>query len=222
MPFGQAPRHGPADPVLYEFYGASETGVNTLMRPRSSSPSPARGQGGRRRRHEDLDDQNNECARHPRRSGSRPSRSSRYYNNPKGASARRGDYFWWATSPATRTATSSWSIARDMIISAASTSARPRSRTDPRPSQVWDVVVIEVPDEEWGESVHAIVQPRPGDDPSRRRSPGSCASTSPTTRSRGRSRSDASCARRGREDPQARAARAVLGGARKTSLMRRR
>ena len=26
------------------------------------------------------------------------------------------------------------------------------------------MVVIGIPDEEWGESVHAIVQPRPGDD----------------------------------------------------------
>jgi acyl-CoA synthetase (AMP-forming)/AMP-acid ligase II len=28
--------------------------------------------------------------------------------------------------------------------------------------KVWDVAVIGIPNEEWGEQVHAIVQPRPG------------------------------------------------------------
>jgi acyl-CoA synthetase (AMP-forming)/AMP-acid ligase II len=158
-------------PVLYEFYGASETGVNTLMKPDEQLKKP--GSCGRVVEGVDmkiLDDQGNEC---PIGTAGEiwvktDSLITEYYNNPKAtADARKGDYF------------SVGDIAykdedgfifvvdrkRDMIISGGvnicSTEIENVIHAHPK---VWDVVVIGIPDEEWGESVHAIVQPKPGDD----------------------------------------------------------
>ena len=55
-------------------------------------------------------------------------------------------------------------------------------------ADVFDAVVVGVPDERWGERVVALVQPRPGTDARLRgRSTGTCAGTSPATRHRARS-----------------------------------
>ena len=87
---------------------------------------------------------------------------------------------------------------------------------------VLDVAVFGVPDDEWGERVHAIVQPRPGD-ATRPRRPA-------RVRRRARRRIQAAARLRGarRAAPhrvgqaaQARAARRVLGRSRDRSLMRR-
>jgi len=158
-------------PVLYEFYGASETGVNTLMKPDEQLKKP--GSCGRVVDGVDMriiDDNGNDC---PVGSPGEiwvktESLITEYYNNPKATSdARKGDYF------------SVGDIAykdedgfifvvdrkRDMIISGGvnicSTEIENVIHAHPK---VWDVVVIGIPDEEWGESVHAIVQPKPGDD----------------------------------------------------------
>ena len=84
-------------PVLYEFYGASETGVNTLMRPEEQLTKP--GSCGKVVDGVDmkiLDDQGNECALGiPGEIWVKTeSLITEYYNNPKATSdARRGDYF---------------------------------------------------------------------------------------------------------------------------------
>ena len=56
-----------------------------------------------------------------------------------------------------------------------------------RHPDIQDVAVFGVPDDEWGERVHAAVQPRPGRDPHRgQRDDASPASTWPATRCRAR------------------------------------
>ncbi|HEX2465867.1 MAG TPA: AMP-binding protein, partial [Thermoanaerobaculia bacterium] len=158
-------------PVLYEFYGASETGVNTLMKPEEQLTKP--GSCGKVVDGVDmkiLDDQGNECALGiPGEIWVKTeSLITEYYNNPKAtADARRGDYFS-VGDIAYRDEDGYIFVVdrkRDMIISGGvnicSTEIENVIHAHPK---VWDVVVIGVPDEEWGESVHAIVQPRPGDD----------------------------------------------------------
>ena len=157
-------------PVLYEFYGASETGVNTLMRPEEQLEKP--GSCGRLAEGVEmkiLDDAGNECPRGiPGEIWVKaPSLITEYYNNPKATSeARRGEYF--SVGDVAYFDDDGYLFVvdrkRDMIISGGvnicSTEVENVIHAHPG---VWDVAVIGIPDEEWGESVHAIVQPKPGE-----------------------------------------------------------
>jgi acyl-CoA synthetase (AMP-forming)/AMP-acid ligase II len=157
-------------PVLYEFYGASETGVNTLMRPEEQLQKP--GSCGRVVDGVDmkiLDDAGNEC---PRGTAGEiwvktTSLITEYYRNPKAtADARKGEYF--SVGDVAYLDDDGFVFVvdrkRDMVISGGvnicTTEIENVIHAHPK---VWDVVVIGIPDEEWGESVHAIVQPKPGD-----------------------------------------------------------
>jgi acyl-CoA synthetase (AMP-forming)/AMP-acid ligase II len=155
-------------PVLYEFYGASETGVNTLMRPEEQLEKP--GSCGRLAEGVEmkiLDDDGNPCPRGiPGEIWVKaPSLITEYYRNPKAtAEARKGEYF--SVGDVAYFDDDGYLFVvdrkRDMIISGGvnicSTEVENVIHAHPK---VWDVVVIGIPDEEWGESVHAIVQPKP-------------------------------------------------------------
>lgn len=154
--------------VLYEFYGSSETGVNTVMRPEEQLRKP--GSCGRVAdgvQIKILDDDGNECE--PGAAGEiwieGPSLITGYYNNPEATdAARRGGFF--SVGDVGYLDEDGYLFIvdrkRDMIISGGvnicSTEVENVIHAHPK---VWDVVVIGVPSEEWGESVHAIVQPKP-------------------------------------------------------------
>jgi acyl-CoA synthetase (AMP-forming)/AMP-acid ligase II len=117
-----------------------------------------------------LDDAGNECPRGiPGEIWVKaPSLITEYYRNPKAtADARHGD--WFSVGDIAYLDDDGYVFVvdrkRDMIISGGvnicSTEIENVIHAHPK---VWDVVVIGIPDEEWGESVHAIVQPKPGDE----------------------------------------------------------
>ncbi len=157
-------------PVLYEFYGSTELGVNTVLRPAEILTKP--GSCGRACSGVELailDDDGRPVAAgtpgelHVRRYAGV---FDEYYKNPAAtAQTARGE--WMSVGDV------AWMDAdgfvyicdrkRDMIISGG-VNIYPAEIEDAlhRHPAVEDVAVFGVPDPEWGERVHAAVQLRPG------------------------------------------------------------
>lgn len=155
-------------PSLYEFYGASETGMNTIMTPAEHLAKP--GACGKVVEGQDikiLDEQGNECETgvpgeiYIRAAGM----IDEYYKNDEATEeAWRDDYFtvgdvgyfdhdgYLYISDRKK----------DMIISGGVNiyCAEIENVIHSNP-KVWDVAVIGIPHDEFGEQVHAIVQPKP-------------------------------------------------------------
>jgi acyl-CoA synthetase (AMP-forming)/AMP-acid ligase II len=157
-------------PVLYEFYGSTELGINTILRPEdvlrkpgscgrvaagmdvaildeSGQPVPV-GQAGELyvRRHPGLFDE--------------------YWGKPEATrEMRRGD--WYSVGDVAYVDGEGFVYIcdrkRDMIISGG-VNVYPAEIEDVlhRHPQIQDVAVFGVPDDEWGERVHAAVEVRPG------------------------------------------------------------
>lgn len=158
-------------PVLYEFYGSTELGINTILKPEDSIRKP--GSCGQASGVEIklLDDDGNEVA-----TGEpgelfvkrNPMTFNEYYKNEDATSnAARGD---WVTvgDVAYVDADGFYYICDrkiDMIISGG-VNIYPAEIEDVlhRHPEVKDVAVFGIPDEEWGESVHAAVQLVDGSD----------------------------------------------------------
>jgi acyl-CoA synthetase (AMP-forming)/AMP-acid ligase II len=155
-------------PVLYEFYGASETGMNTLIRPDEHARKPGscgKVVGGQEIKI--LDDDGTECA-----TGvpgeiwvKAPGMIDEYYKDPeKTAESRRGEFF--SVGDVGYFDDEGYLYVcdrkRDMIISGGANiyCAEIENVIHAHP-KVWDVAVIGIPNDEWGEQVHAIVQPKP-------------------------------------------------------------
>lgn len=155
--------------VLWEFYGSSEAGVNTIMRPEEQLAKP--GSCGRVSPLVEiaiLDDHGEPCP--PGIPGEifvkTPAVITGYYGNDEATeSSKRGEYF--TVGDVGYFDEDGYLYVcdrkRDMIISGGANiySAEIENVIHAHPD-VWDVAVIGIPDDEWGEVVHAIVQPKPG------------------------------------------------------------
>jgi len=157
-------------PVLYEFYGSTELGVNTILKPADVLRKPGScGQAAPGRELALLDDNGKPVpVGEPgelyvkRFSGI----LDEYYKDPVAtAGMQRGD--WYSVGDvAYRDADGFYYICdrkRDMIISAG-VNIYPAEIEDAlhRHPDIEDVAVFGVPDDDWGERVHAAVQPRTG------------------------------------------------------------
>jgi long-chain acyl-CoA synthetase len=155
--------------VLYEFYGSSELGVNTLMLPEEQLVKP--GSCGRVVEGvevEVLDDDGRELPRgQPGELWIRsPQEITEYWRNEEATAASRRDGYFTVGDVGYLDDDGYLYIVdrkRDMVISGGvnvcTTEVENVIHGHP---EVWDVAVIGIPSDEWGETVHAIVQPRPG------------------------------------------------------------
>lgn len=155
--------------VLFEFYGASETGMNTLITPEEHAQKPGScGKVVEGQEIKIIDDDGNECP--PGMPGEiwvkAPGMIDEYYRNAEAtAESRRGEYF--SVGDVGYFDEDGYLYIcdrkRDMIISGGANiyCAEIENVIHAHP-KVWDVAVIGIPNEEWGEQVHAIVQPKPG------------------------------------------------------------
>jgi fatty-acyl-CoA synthase/long-chain acyl-CoA synthetase len=156
-------------PVLYEFYGSTELGINTVLRPEDVLRKP--GSCGRAAPGVELaildDDGRPAAAGEPGELFVRhyPGVFEEYYKKAEATrQTRRGD--WLSVGDvAVMDPEGFVSICdrkRDMIISGG-VNIYPAEIEDAlhRHPAVLDVAVFGVPDEEWGERVHAAVQLRP-------------------------------------------------------------
>lgn len=155
-------------PSLYEFYGASETGMNTLMTPDEHLRKP--GSCGRVVAGQDvkiLDEQGNECP------VGMPGEVfvkaggmiDEYYKNPEATNEAWRDEYFTVGDVGYFDEDGYLYISdrkKDMIISGGVNiyCAEIENVIHAHP-KVWDVAVIGIPNEEFGEQVHAIVQPKP-------------------------------------------------------------
>jgi acyl-CoA synthetase (AMP-forming)/AMP-acid ligase II len=157
-------------PVLYEFYGSTELGVNTVLRPDDVLRKP--GSCGRAAPGVTLailDDAGQPVPAgqpgelHVRRDANT---FAEYYKRPEATQQTRrgewvsvGDVAWIDEDGFVYICDRK----RDMIISGG-VNIYPAEIEDAlhRHPAVLDVAVFGVPDDEWGERVHAAVQPRPG------------------------------------------------------------
>ena len=157
-------------PVLYEFYGSTELGVNTILRPEDVLRKP--GSCGRAAPGIELavlDDDGRPVK--PGAAGELfvrryPGVFDEYYKKPEATrQTQRGDWFsvgdvaWMDDEGFVYICDRK----RDMIISAG-VNIYPAEIEDVlhRHPAVADVAVFGVPDDDWGERVHAAVQLRPG------------------------------------------------------------
>jgi long-chain acyl-CoA synthetase len=155
-------------PVLWEFYGATETGINTVLRPEDQLRKPGScgtavpGQEIRIARSDGSDSPDGE----PGEFMVRNSWLAEYYNRPDATGKSLHDGFFSVGDVAYRDADGYYYICDrqvDMIISGgvniypAEVEAVLMAHSD-----VMDAAVVGVPDEQWGESVKAVVQLRPG------------------------------------------------------------
>jgi acyl-CoA synthetase (AMP-forming)/AMP-acid ligase II len=157
-------------PVLYEFYGSTELGVNTVLRPEDVLRKP--GACGRAARGVDLallDEAGQPVpvgqpgelyVRH------HPGVFDEYWKKPEATrQMRRGD--WYSVGDVAYLDHEGFVYIcdrkRDMIISGG-VNIYPAEIEDVlhRHPLIADVAVFGVPDDEWGERVHAAVQVRPG------------------------------------------------------------
>jgi acyl-CoA synthetase (AMP-forming)/AMP-acid ligase II len=158
-------------PVLYEFYGSTELGINTILGPEDMLRKP--GSCGRAAPGVELailDD-----AGRPAPAGQPgelfvrryPGVFDEYYKNPEATrQAQRGD--WLSVGDVAYVDGEGFVYIcdrkRDMIISGG-VNIYPAEIEDAlhRHPKIHDAAVFGVPDEEWGERVHAAVELRPGE-----------------------------------------------------------
>ncbi len=156
-------------PALYEFYGSSELGINTVLRPEDVLRKP--GSCGRAAPGKEIalldDDGRRVPAGEPGELYVKwfPGILDEYYKDPEAtARLRRGE--WYSVGDVAYVDDDGFYYIcdrkRDMIISAG-VNIYPAEVEDVlhRHPDIQDVAVFGVPDEEWGERVHAAVQPRP-------------------------------------------------------------
>ncbi len=157
-------------PVLYEFYGSTELGINTILKPKESIEKP--GSCGKAMPGVEIalfDEEGNEVGvgkpgeLHVRRN---PMVFEEYYKKPDATkNAQRGE--WISVGDiAYRDEDGFYYICDrkiDMIISGG-VNIYPAEIEDVlhRHPGVADVAVFGIPDEDWGEKVHAAIQPVSG------------------------------------------------------------
>ena len=158
-------------PALYEFYGSSELGVNTVLRPEDVLRKP--GSCGRAAPGKEialLDDDGRPVPLgvpgelYVRRG---PGILDEYYRDPEATEKMRRGEWYTVGDVAYVDADGFYYICdrkRDMIISAG-VNIYPAEIEDVlhRHPRVLDAAVFGVPDDEWGERVHAAVHVRPGE-----------------------------------------------------------
>jgi len=157
-------------PTLYEFYGSSELGVNTVLKPADVLRKPGScGQAAPGREIALLDDDGRPVAvGEPGELYVRKFSGilDEYYKDPAATEGMRRGEWYSVGDVAYVDAEGFYYICdrkRDMIISAG-VNIYPAEIEDAlhRHPDIQDVAVFGVPDDEWGERVHAAVQPRAG------------------------------------------------------------
>jgi acyl-CoA synthetase (AMP-forming)/AMP-acid ligase II len=154
--------------VLWEFYGATETGINTVLRPEDQMRKPGScgtavpGQEIRLLR----DDGTEASVGEPGEFMVRNNWQAEYFNRPDATSKSLHDGFFSVGDIAYRDDEGYYFICDrrvDMIISGGVNiyPAEIEAALHAHPA-VLDAAVIGVPDDEWGESVKAVVQLRSG------------------------------------------------------------
>jgi acyl-CoA synthetase (AMP-forming)/AMP-acid ligase II len=154
--------------VLWEFYGATETGVNTMLRPEDQLRKPGScgtavpGQEIRLVGADGKDVADGE----PGEFMVRNSVLAEYFNRPDATGSSLHDGFFSVGDVAYRDAEGYYYICDrqvDMVISGGVNiyPAEVEAVLHAHPA-VMDAAVVGVPDDEWGESVKAVVQLRPG------------------------------------------------------------
>ncbi|GAC1474132.1 MAG: acyl-CoA synthetase [Candidatus Dormibacteraceae bacterium] len=158
--------------VLWEFYGATETGINTVLRPEDQLRKP--GSCGTATPGQEIrlvDAEGNEVPDgEPGEFMVRNSALAEYYNRPDATGKSLHDGFFSVGDIAYKDAEGYYFICDrsiDMIISGGVNiyPAEIEAVLHAHPSVV-DAAVIGVPDEQWGESVKGVVQLRSGATPS--------------------------------------------------------
>ncbi len=153
---------------LWEFYGATETGVVTLLRPEDQLRKPGScGTVGPAQEIRLLDAEGQEVP--VGTAGEMWARNlwlARYYNKPEATASNMRDGFFSVGDIAYRDAEGYYFICDrkiDMIISGGANiyPAEIEAVLTAHPA-VADVAVIGIPHAEWGESVQAVVELRPG------------------------------------------------------------
>jgi fatty-acyl-CoA synthase/long-chain acyl-CoA synthetase len=154
--------------VLWEFYGATETGINTVLRPEDQLRKP--GSCGTAVPGQELrlmrDDGSEAATGEPGELMVRSSWVAEYYNRPDATSKSLHDGFFSVGDIAYRDEAGYFYICDrriDMIISGG-VNIYPAEIEAVLHAHPWvvDAAVIGVPDEEFGESVKAVVQLAPG------------------------------------------------------------
>jgi acyl-CoA synthetase (AMP-forming)/AMP-acid ligase II len=154
--------------TLYEFYGATETGINLLLRPEDQLRKP--GSAGRPPDGQEirlLDDEGSPVPDgQPGEVWVRNGSLATYYNKPEATARSMRDGFFSVGDVAYRDEDGYYYICDrkiDMIISGGVNiyPAELEACLHAHPA-VRDVAVVGVPDEQWGESVKAVVALQPG------------------------------------------------------------
>jgi fatty-acyl-CoA synthase/long-chain acyl-CoA synthetase len=154
--------------VLWEFYGATETGINTVLRPEEQLRKP--GSCGTAMPGQEIrlvDAEGNEVPDgEPGEFMVRNTALAEYYNRPDATGKSLHDGFFSVGDVAYKDADGYYYICDrriDMIISGGVNiyPAEIEAVLHAHPA-VMDAAVIGVPDEQWGESVKAVVELRPG------------------------------------------------------------
>ena len=190
---------------LFEVYGSTELGVNTIMRPEDQLRKP--GSCGKEAPIVEVrlydDDGKVVEGTGPEAAGElfvrSPSVFADYYKQHDKFEEDSRDGFQTVGDIAYRDEEGFLYICdrkKDMIISGGMNiyPAEIEAALESHPD-IYEAAVFGIPSEEWGEIVHAVVVARPGADSRGDRHPSTPASTSPTTRCRGRSRGSTSCRR---------------------------
>jgi acyl-CoA synthetase (AMP-forming)/AMP-acid ligase II len=155
-------------PVLWEFYGATETGINTVLRPEDQLRKP--GSCGTAVPGQEirlvLEDGAEASTGTPGELMVRNTWQAEYFNRPDATRSSLHDGFFSVGDVAYRDEEGYYFICDrrvDMVISGGVNiyPAEVEAVLHAHPA-VMDAAVIGVPDDEWGESVKAVVQLRPG------------------------------------------------------------
>lgn len=153
---------------LWEFYGATETGIVTLLRPEDQLRKPGScGKAGPGQEIRLLDPAGNEVPDGtPGEMWARNDWLAEYFNKPEATARNTRDGFFSVGDIAYRDSEGYYYICDrkvDMIISGGVNiyPAEIEAALSAHPA-VLDVAVIGVPDEHWGEAVKAVIELRPG------------------------------------------------------------